>query len=81
MTRASWSRWRWEWRWRDGGIDVDLTMLNRPYVDWYWHGNERGSLSFAYGNGNSDPIFTIWTPEFAPPRLLVRWLEKHGCPW
>lgn len=79
MKRSSWDRWRLERRWRDGGICIDLRMINRPSIAWYWHGNGRGSFCFSHGNGNSDPLFSLWTPEFRPPRWLTRLvLDRYG---
>jgi hypothetical protein len=61
----NWSRsWRFvDRRYVQIGADVHLWPINRPFVRVWRDGDGEGRglllVSFQYGNGNSDPVFSL----------------------
>lgn len=70
--RKSWNRWGWEWRRGRFGIDVSLDLINRPSLSWDWIDGDRIWLGLNYGNGNSDPVLSLFVDELRAPRWFKR---------
>jgi hypothetical protein len=49
---------RWEWEWQSWSARLDLSNINRPYVQV----DEQRPITWvalSYGNGNSDPVCSV----------------------
>ena len=63
-------RWLFGWSaswWR---FDVSLcpSSVNLPRVRWYWYDETRGYLDLSWGNGNSDPVWSVTLRVSVPAR-------------
>lgn len=52
-------RMRWEWRCGTVDVSLDLSNINRPYLLIDNEQRPPSFVSFGFGNGNSDPAFTV----------------------
>lgn len=63
--RRLWRRKHW-WRWGPLFAQVNLDSINLPRLRWDWFEPHRGALLLEWGNGNSDPVWSvavdIWVP-------------------
>lgn len=46
---------------RVGPVSVSYSAgsINHPYVTWLWEGAPEAFLSLSWGNGNSDPVWSV----------------------
>ena len=69
---ASWSR-----KFRGESIEVAAEFnpwpINRPRLNWYWYDEYSGTLALEWGNGNSDPVWSL-SARFSVPGWIDRWL-------
>lgn len=66
-------RLRWNWEPGSWNVGVDLSNLNLPRLAYYWADEHHVYASFTYGNGNSDPVLVVDTPQV----LLPQWVINH----
>lgn len=77
--------WRWA-KWMKGGLvslqwdagslasafaSFDLTEINRPHVRASWYDEEEFGVALDWGNGNSDPVWSV-AFSFRPTGWLAR---------
>lgn len=60
-----WREWNWD-------------CINRPYVyaDWIWNAADAPiglCMALSWGNGNSDPVWSISVEVDPAPAWLTRW--------
>lgn len=73
--RHSWNRWGWDGRHGNWSASTDLSNLNLPRINFEWAepDGSGGYIAFDWGNGNSDPCWSIcYNRFFQPPAWLRR---------
>jgi hypothetical protein len=67
VTRRRWPRWRWELGGNLVYLTIDLSNLNLPRVMIYGDDNNHVvHVALSWGNGNSDPVWSIGFPVLVP---------------
>jgi len=71
-----WERLRWRWKRDAGPVEVDIELrpssINLPRLMCFSNGEDRVYLALSWGNGKSDPVWTIEVGWYAPA-----WLVDH----
>lgn len=55
---SNWHFWRWQWKRGPLRVDIVPSNFNRPLVSYYCD-EDIECWSFGWGNGYSDPAFSI----------------------
>lgn len=71
----------WERRGDRAGVSFSPSCMNGPHLASYWWWDEdhpappsHAELSLSWGNGNSDPMWSVWV-QVPVPRWLARRLQ------
>lgn len=74
------------WWYRRGqrfGVEFAPSNMNGPHIAsyWWWDCDQdappsHAELSLSWGNGNSDPVWSVWARVPVPP-VLARWLARR----